>query len=242
MIVLFTDFGYRGPYVGQMKGVLATRAINVPVIDLMHDAPSFEPRSAAYLLAALIEPFPTESVFLAIVDPGVGHPDRRPLIVQADHRWFVGPDNGLLNSVMSQASSVNAWEITWRPERLSDSFHGRDLFAPVAAQLALGQMPEAKSIAPESILPADWPSDVYEILYIDHYGNAMTGIRADSLDSDRPLEINGCQLEYVRTFSLAEKGRPFWYRNSAGLVELAVNSGSIAELLDLKLGDVVTHA
>ncbi|MGD8576777.1 MAG: SAM-dependent chlorinase/fluorinase [Thiohalophilus sp.] len=240
MIVLFTDFGYRGPYVGQLKGVLATHAINVPVIDLMHDAPSFNPRSAAYLLAAIIEPFPAESVILAIVDPGVGHPDRRPLIVKADERWFVGPDNGLLNTVISFAREVSAWEITWRPEYLSDSFHGRDLFAPVAAQLALGQMPEVKPLAVESILPDDWPSDLYEILYIDQYGNAMTGIRAGQITNDQIIKCNGHEFRYARTFSLSQSEQPFWYNNSAGLVELAVNSGSVTELLNLRLGQPLT--
>ncbi len=237
MIVLFTDFGYEGPYVGQMKGVLASHAPDVPVIDLMHDAPVFNHHAAAYLLAAVSAPFPEESVFLSVVDPGVGHPGRRPVIVRADNKWFVGPGNTLFNTVIKLAGEVEAWEITWRPSQLSDSFHGRDLFAPVAAQLALGQMPEAERISVTDLLSLDWPSDRYEIIYFDHYGNAMTGIRADTLSSDQQLLLGEQKLYYARTFSVAETGRPFWYRNSSGLVELAMDSASLCEQLKLQIGD-----
>lgn len=239
MIVLFTDFGYEGPYVGQMKGILARQAPGVPIIDLMHDAPSFNPHAAAYLLTALVDPFPDQAVFVCVVDPGVGHPDRRAVLLQADNRWFVGPDNGLFNNLIKLAEEVTAWEITWRPDYLSDSFHGRDLFAPVAAQLALGQMPAAERLSVADMLQVDWPSDREEIIYIDHYGNAMTGIRADSLSSDQQILIGDQKLYYARTFSMAEKGRPFWYRNSAGLVEIALYGDSVAERLDLCLGDKV---
>ncbi|MFO8024785.1 S-adenosyl-l-methionine hydroxide adenosyltransferase family protein [Thiohalophilus sp.] len=239
MVVLFTDFGYAGPYVGQMKGVLARHAPNVPVIDLMHDAPVYNHHAAAYLLAALASSFPDGSVFLSVVDPGVGHPDRRPVIVHADNRWFVGPGNSLFNTVIKLASEVEVWDITWRPPKLCASFHGRDLFAPVAAQLSLGQMPEAERISSTDLLSLDWPSDRYEIIYFDRYGNAMTGIRADTLTSDQQLLIGEQKLYYTRTFSLAEKGRPFWYRNSSGLVELAMDRDSLREHLQLKVGDKV---
>ncbi len=138
MIVLFTDFGWQGPYVGQMKAVLAKQAPREPLIDLMHDVPTFNPRAAAYLLASLIDPFPPDTVFLTVVDPGVGSQLRSPCVMKAAGRWYVGPDNGLFNVIAKQAASYMAWEIDWRPDTLSDSFHGRDLFAPVAAQLARG--------------------------------------------------------------------------------------------------------
>jgi len=240
MIVLFTDFGYQGPYVGQMKGILATRAMNIPVIDLMHDVPVFNPRAAAYLLASLIEPFPEQTVFLCVVDPGVGDPQRRPCIVQADNRWFVGPDNGLFNTVIKLADEARAWQITWRPEALSDSFHGRDLFAPVAAQLALGKMPAAEPLAVTEMTGSDWPADLPEIIYLDHYGNAMTGIRADRVRTDQQIRIKDHILSYARTFSSVESGHAFWYRNSAGLVEISINSGSAVTQFGLQVGDPVS--
>ncbi|MGO8915196.1 MAG: S-adenosyl-l-methionine hydroxide adenosyltransferase family protein [Stellaceae bacterium] len=135
MIVLFTDFGAGGPYLGQVKAVLYGAAPTIPVIDLMADAPAHDPMSAAYLLAAYVSEFPHGTVFLAVVDPGVGS-GRRAVAAEIDGRWYVAPDNGLLEPLLRRAKVARAWEIAWRPERLSASFHGRDLFAPIAARLA----------------------------------------------------------------------------------------------------------
>ena len=98
LILLFTDFGIGGPYVGQVKAVLSARIAEVRMIDLMHDAPAHDPRAAAYLLAALVPESPPGSIFLGVVDPGVGTEARRPVVVQADGRWFVGPGNGIFPS------------------------------------------------------------------------------------------------------------------------------------------------
>ncbi len=140
MIVLFTDFGLEGPYVGQIKAVLHREAPGVPVVDLFHDAPAHAPELAAYLLAAYVGEFPEDAVFLCVVDPGVGS-GRRPVMVRADDRWYVGPDNGLLAIIARRARSPGWWDITIRPQRLSATFHGRDLFAPAAARLARGERP-----------------------------------------------------------------------------------------------------
>lgn len=241
MIVLFTDFGMTGPYVGQMKSVLYQQAPTIPVIDLMHDAPSFDPRAAAYLLASLTGGFPQDSVFLCVVDPGVGS-QRRPLIARINERWFVGPDNGLFSIVAQHApdqSEVRWWEISWLPERLSSSFHGRDLFAPVAAMLANGEAPPGHlvDISPDRL--CRWPSDLEKIIYIDHFGNAMTGIRAANLDKHHIIAAGEQQLRWARTFADVAKGQGFWYENSNGLVELAVNQGRADEILRLSVGDAV---
>jgi S-adenosylmethionine hydrolase len=127
MIVLFTDFGLHGPYTGQMKVVLQRIAPGTPVIDLFADAPIGNPRASAYLLAAYAVWFPAGTIFLAVVDPGVGG-TRPAVIVKADGRRYVGPGNGLF--VQRRAGEALSWDITWRPEGLSASFHGRDLFAP----------------------------------------------------------------------------------------------------------------
>jgi S-adenosylmethionine hydrolase len=135
LLVLFTDFGVHGPYVGLLKLAILRHAPNLQLIDLCHNAPVFDAQSAAYLLAACVNDFPEGTVFLGVVDPGVGGP-RSGLILNADGRWYVGPDNGLFDRVGSCSQYLKAWRITWRPDRLSASFHGRDLFAPVAARLA----------------------------------------------------------------------------------------------------------
>lgn len=242
MIVLFTDFGERGPYVGQMKAVLAQQAPNIPVIDLMHDAPVFDARASAYLLAAYVDEFPEGTVILGVVDPGVGNAQRKPIMVQVDGRWFVGPDNGLFDVVAKRGanaqSQVQWWEITWRPEKLSNSFHGRDLFAPVAASLACGEAPPGERV--ESRKTFAGPDDFPAIVYIDHFGNAITGLRAKTIAKTTLLKISGQSLAFARTFSEVQKGQAFWYENANGLVEIAVNCGHAADLLELHLGDQIS--
>jgi len=238
MIVLFTDFGWQGPYVGQMKTVLRQLAPQQPVVDLMHDVPAFQPRAAAYMLASLVEKLPGETVCLAVVDPGVGSRQRRPCVVKADGRWYVGPDNGLFNVVARQSSEFKVWEISWRPEGLSDSFHGRDLFAPVAAQLASGQLPQM-TLTALADAPYNWSMDLTEIIYIDHFGNAMTGLRNELVSKDSRLKIHDHFIPYARVFAEAQTGKPFWYFNSNGLIEIAMNQTSAAQFLDLAIGTEV---
>lgn len=238
MIVLFTDFGLAGPYTGQMKAVLAQQAPGTPVIDLFADAPAFDPQLSAYLLAAYAESFPPGSVFVAVVDPGVGS-DRRPLIVEADGRLFVGPDNGLFELVRRRAGEVRAWAIDWRPAVLSASFHGRDLFAPVAAALATGGAVERTPLDPAAIARTGWPDDLPRIVYIDIYGNSMTGIRASSLGQDTVLRAGGHLIRRGRTFADVPTGAALWYGNSNGLAEIAVNCGPADRKLGLAVGDPV---
>jgi hypothetical protein len=238
MIVLFTDFGLEGPYTGQVRAVLYQTATGVPVIDLFADAPAGRPKPAAYLLAAYGAWFPPGTVFLAVIDPGVGG-SRTPIIVEAEGRWYVGPDNGLFELVMRRAGSARSWEILWRPETLSASFHGRDLFAPVAAQLARGEHPAHTPRAPEIGRHADWPDDLAEIVYVDRYGNAMTGLRVALLPTEARLAVSRRVLRRARTFSDVPAGEAFWYENSNGLAEIAVNAGRAADALQLAVGSPV---
>jgi len=238
VIVLFTDFGPCGPYLGQMRGVLQARAPGVPVVELMCDAPAFSPRPASSLLAALVEPFPKGSIFLCVVDPGVGTV-RDPLFLRIDDFWYVGPDNGIFDQVAKRAGSLEAWRIDWRPESMSESFHGRDLFAPVAAWLARGEQIAATRLDAYPRLLNEVPDDLSEVIYLDAFGNAMSGIRADVIDDDALLAVGAQRLNFARTFGEVEKGAPFWYRNALGLVEIAVNQGSAAEELGLRIGDPV---
>lgn len=233
MIALFTDFGLRGPYVGQMKAVLLDAAPEVPLVDLMHDAPVFDARSSAYLLAALVEAFPAGTVFLGVVDPGVGSVARRPVMVHAGGHWFVGPDNGLFEVVARRQAAAEWHEILWRPPKLSASFHGRDLFAPVAAALARGELPDSTPLVRQTA--PDWPQDLAQIIYIDDFGNAMTGLRASRMPADACLRLDGQTLPRARTFSDVTPGQGFWYANANGLAEVAVNQGHAARALGLSL-------
>ena len=241
-IALFTDFGTGDLYVGQVKAVLQRLAPPIAVIDLLHDAPSFNVRASAHLLAAMVACLGEDSVCLAVVDPGVGGA-RDAVIVQADGRWYVGPDNGLLSVVGARALKGDCWRVVWQPEPLSASFHGRDLFAPVAATLAV-----------QGGLPKDWfehtgmlnvdfgGDDLPEIIYIDHYGNAHTGIRAGGIPREALLAAGERRLPFARVYSEVAEGEAFWYENSQGLVEIAVNCGHAAQLFDLKIGDDVAWA
>lgn len=238
MIALFTDFGPADPYVGQVHAVLARQAPGVPVIDLLHAVPVFDIRAGAYLLPAYTQEFPPASVLLCVVDPGVGG-GRKGLMLEADGRWYVGPDNGLLTLVARRARDVQCHEIRWLPAHLSASFHGRDLFAPVAAMLARGVVPAHAPAILDCAVNASWPDDLPRILYIDHYGNAITGMRAAIMPQHAVLHLRGQALHFALTFSAAPPGKPFWYANANGLVEIAVNRGSAAALLHLQLGDAV---
>lgn len=238
MIVLFSDFGISGPYVGQMKAVLYREAPGCVQVDLFHDLPAFDIRAAAYLLAAYSREFSPGTVFLCVMDPGVGG-SRRAAMVQVDGCWFVGPDNGLFNVVASRGRRVQWYDIDWRPPQLSASFHGRDLFAPVAARLAKGEPPPGTPCALAQRLLPDWPEELWQVVYIDHFGNAITGLRAEAVSRDSRLQVHGHTLSWARTFSEQAPGRGFWYENANGLVEIAVNQGRADQVFNLGVGDVL---
>ncbi|NKB19770.1 MAG: hypothetical protein GKS01_04410 [Alphaproteobacteria bacterium] len=238
MIILFTDFGPSGPYVGQMRAAIAKRAPDEAVIELLSDAPEFDPKASAYLLAALATDFPDDAVFLCVVDPGVGG-DRLPIIIEADKQIFVGPDNGLFSILIRRSSKVSAKKITWKPDRLSASFHGRDLFAPVAAKISTGETVSNEPIPTDTIARPDWPNDLESIVYTDHYGNAITGIRANTLSPTTKLKWSGNEFSYARTFSSVETGAAFWYENANGLAEISVNQGR-ADDLGLVIGQPIS--
>lgn len=240
MIVLYTDFGWNGPYLGQVRAALIREAPAIPVVDLMADAPAFNPKAAAYLLAALVPEFPIGTVFLCVIDPGVGACARSPVILNVDGRWFVGPDNGLFDLVVRRGRSVRKRIVTWRPVRLASTFHGRDLFAPVAAALARGQMVASSVAQNTSTARSEWPDDLGEIIYVDGFGNAITGIRASRVDPRATLlRCAEAVIPHGSTFGDVSKGEPLWYENSNGLVEIAVNQGSAAQRLGLTIGAAV---
>ncbi|HSO06260.1 MAG TPA: SAM-dependent chlorinase/fluorinase [Pelomicrobium sp.] len=238
-IVLFTDFGSADLYVGQVHAVLAAEAPDIGIVDLLHDAPRFDARAGAHLLAALTPQLRTPSVVLAVVDPGVGGA-RDAVAVRCGAHWLVGPDNGLLSVAVARTSQAAAYTITWRPGLLSPTFHGRDLFAPVAARLARGDDP-ASLLAPRERLSVQFSDgDLAEVIYVDHYGNAITGLRAGDGLHDARLQAGGRNLARARTFSDVPAGSAFWYVGSLGLVEIAVNGGSAADVLGLGIGDAVS--
>jgi S-adenosylmethionine hydrolase len=239
MIFTFTDFGMDGPYLGQVKAVLWREAPGQPVFDLFADAPDRRPCESAYLLAAYAQTLPPGAHILGVVDPGVGG-DRPGVALKLDGRWFVGPGNGLFEIAERRAASVQSHVIAARPELLWASFHGRDLFAPILGKLAAGAEPAAIGLepAPQPRFHA-WPDDLARVVYVDVYGNLMTGLRASSLPKGARLRLNGQTLARAGTFSDVGEGQGLWYENANGLAEIAVNRGNAATRLAAAIGSKV---
>lgn len=241
MIVLFTDYGLKDAYVGQLHTVLAQLAPNEVVIDLLHNVPKYNLRAGGYLLAHYAKEYAPGTIFVCVVDPGVGS-GRPPLAIQADGKWFIGPGDaqpvtGLFTRVLLESNQSSCFLIKWHPEQLSSSFHGRDLFAPVAAKLANGDQLNLTPLPLAAKNLSDWPDDLFQIIYVDHYGNAMSGIQAKQLPEGSKIIVNKNSLNFAQTFSKVPPGSCFWYANSIGLVEIAANQSSAAETLGLTVGD-----
>lgn len=239
IVTLTTDFGTVDGYAGEMKGVVLSLAPSARLVDVTHAVAQGDVRGGAWVLGRIWRRFPPEAVHLAVVDPGVGG-DRGAVAARVDGRWFVGPDNGLLTLVLrdgEEAGTARALD----PDRagleeVSDTFHGRDLFAPVAARLAHGDDPPGSAVPPS--YGPDAGGELAEVIYVDGFGNAMTGLCAPQ-DRDRTLRAAGRDLPGVRTFADVEPGGAMWLVNSIGLVEIAVNQGSAAADLELRVGTAV---
>jgi S-adenosylmethionine hydrolase len=237
MIAIFTDYGSQGPCIGHVYAVLERYAPDERIITLMADAPRFNPIASAYLLHVLSRPFPIDSIFFAVVDPGVGNNIAKPIIMNVDGRWFVGPNNGLFDLIARNNKKLNSWSIDWKAELLSKTFHGRDLYAPLCGMLANKKLPPGNEFKWED--KNHFPDDLYEIIYIDNFGNSMTGVRAGQLNSECCLVVSGHALKNASTFSDVNPGNGFWYENSYGLIEIAINRGSAQKKMGLDIGNIV---
>lgn len=236
MIVLLTDFGLADVYVGVMKGVIAHLAPGIPVVDLSHGVPPQDVRVGALWLDASWRYFPEGTVFLCVVDPGVGTA-RRPVAVRAAGRTFVGPDNGLFGLLpMEEAREITAqWGL---PER-SRTFHGRDLFGPVAARLAAGAaFADVGPLLPQ-LVPLALPSprgDAGEVLWADGYGNLVTNLPGRD---DGVLQIAGQDAPVRRAYGDAAAGELTALTGSTGRLEVAVAGGNAAARLGVGAGTPV---
>lgn len=234
MIVLLTDFGLEGPYIGQLQAVLQQQAPGVPLVQLFSDLPPFDIQAAAYLLPAYAQGFPPGSVFLCVVDPGVGS-GRPGVVLAADGCWYVGPNEGLFALLARRAARLEC-RLLPEPPGAAATFHGRDVFAPAAARLARGVTLPAAPLDVAVLEQPDWPDELFRVVYVDRFGNALTGVRADTLDAGMRLQVNGHVLRSARTFADMAPGEAFWYANSNGLVEFAVNRGRACDVLRLEVG------
>jgi S-adenosyl-L-methionine hydrolase (adenosine-forming) len=250
IITLLTDFGLADPYVGMMKGAALSVNPSATLVDLTHEVPPQDVATGAFLLAHAAGYFPPGTIHVAVVDPGVGS-RRRPIAVAADDQVFVGPDNGLLSLALRSRRRRRAVVLRdvryfWR-ER-SHTFHGRDLFAPVAAHLSLGVALGELGPPAGRLVSLPWPRPRTRgrrihgaILLVDRYGNLITNIDHRQLGA-RVMIVAGQHRwrRIVDAYADAAPGEPLALVDSYGLLELAVRDGSAAERLGLRRGDPVT--
>ncbi len=251
IITLLSDFGLQDGYVAAMKGVILTIRPQTVLVDISHMVPPQDIQWGAFILATACPFFPTGSIHLGVVDPGVGT-SRRPLLVEADGRYFVGPDNGLFSLVIERAASRQAWELDrseyWLPH-VGSTFHGRDIFAPTAAHLAAGVPPGSLGtpceILMEKGIEVTKSSDgvvVGRVIHIDHFGNAVTNIAYRDLTGPARIELLRVEakpslfLPFIKTYGDMAKGSLAALWSSHGLLEIAMNGGNAAQELDLHRG------
>lgn len=255
LITLLTDFGTRDYYVAAMKGVILSRSSRVQIVDVTHEIEPQNVLSAAYVLLGAYNQFPPGTVHLAIVDPGVGS-IRRGIVLRTDHYYFVGPDNGLFSLAVPESAEAFAIEpSSYLPTQISNTFHGRDIFAPVGAALAAGVKVEELAIPIRQItrLPSlvDAPPTMMHsrLIHIDRFGNGITGIERRHLNSDIlpagfNLRVSSGQVIHKQKRFYAEEpvlsGQPFLIWGSLGFLEISVTNGSAAEALGFSCGQAVT--
>lgn len=249
-IALLTDFGTRDHYVGAMKGVILSIAPSAVIVDISHEVAAQDVREAAYTLRACYRDFPGGTTFVAVVDPGVGS-ERRAILVEADGYYFIGPDNGLLSFVLNEEARIFILsnELYFR-HPVSSTFHGRDIFAPVAAHLFAGVGLE--EFGPRIYDPfrisggrpaISGEGTEGEVIHIDRFGNLVTNITSEGLPASYIVEINGGAIEKRCTYyAEANKGELFSIAGSAGFLEISVRDGSAAEMLGAKIGQKVSVA
>ncbi len=248
VITLCTDFGTADGYVGEVKGVLSTLAPGVPIIDVTHDIPPQDVEAARLAVARYWRRFPPGTVHLVVVDPGVGT-GRAGLAVASDGRCLVGPDNGVLSPALF-ALDARAVQVA-EPPGVSPTFHGRDVFAPVAAQLAMGVPLHAlgepmhepvRRRTPPPVRRADGALEG-EILTFDRFGNAVTNlVPSRPVAGCATVEMMGQVIPVVRTYGDVPPGAPLALVGSSGLVEVAVRNGSAALRFGIARGQGVVLA
>lgn len=252
VITLTTDFGQTDGYVGAMKGVILSICPEAVLVDISHEIRPQAVEQAAYVLSTAVDYFPPGTVHLVVVDPGVGS-ERRPIAVQAARATYVSPDNGVLSLALNQDPARQAVHLTEQGYHLSpvsETFHGRDIFAPVAARLACGsaldELGEALPLSDLVELPNHAPQPLpgggwrCTILHVDRFGNLIINFRPQSPQRGLKVGAGGRWIEqFSRTFADADSGDLLAYAGSSGYLEIAVREGSAAKTLSLDAGDTV---
>jgi S-adenosylmethionine hydrolase len=255
LVSLTTDFGLKDPYVGQLKAALLTVCPDVVIVDVTHEIEKYNVAMGGIILASTVRFFPEGSIHVGVVDPGVGGP-RRPIIMETERSMFVGPDNGLLAMAAEQEGIKHVFEITekrYMRREVSRTFHGRDVFAPVAGHLANGVNPRSVGKEVKDYTPLRIPRPTVErglmeaqVLYVDSFGNVVTNVKKTDLE-EAGLNVNDevkievkskvVKASVKEAYYEAERGKPVLLLGSQGFVEIALREGSAAKLLKLSSGE-----
>jgi S-adenosylmethionine hydrolase len=258
IITLITDFGENDHYVASMKGVMLWINPVINIVDITHNVIPHDIFEAAFILKNAYRYFPPHSIHMIIVDPEVGS-SRRPILVCTDNHQFICPDNGLLTMVLEEETVIKAYEITaqhYRRGIVSDTFHGRDIFAPAAAWLSKGlgaqnlgdEISDIKRIEIPAPVLLDGSRINGQVIHIDRFGNAILNVNIDFLqriDTEilkRKIRIksgNVILTEFKKNYSEGETGKPFFLLNSSNFLEIAMNRSSAASILLLKRGSEI---
>jgi S-adenosyl-L-methionine hydrolase (adenosine-forming) len=246
IVTLSTDFGLADAYVAAMKAAVLRRAPDARLIDVSHEIPPQDILLGSFVLERALDAFDPGTIHLAVVDPGVGT-RRKILLVEIHRQWVVCPDNGLITWGWRRwGDSARSRELTWRPPRVSSTFHGRDIMAPAVGMLASGKKPSTltdRACIPRllKVTPAKRPAKGGEIIYIDRFGNAITNIPGSALPRGNcKISVGGKNLGSIKlTYEDVQKGECLALIGSAELLEIAVRDGSAQRELRLHIGDKV---
>ncbi len=254
VVTLLSDFGLKDPYVAEMKAVILSISPEARIVDITHEIEKFNIRMGAFVLASVAPYFPLNTVHVAVVDPGVGT-KRRPVIVETERGFYVGPDNGLLMLAAHKEGIVKVYHIVnpkYMLSRVSRTFHGRDIFAPAAAHLAAGTSPSEFGPAirdyvfPEFAKPQAGKGEVVgEVLHVDGFGNIISNISAEDLEragfreGDSLLVRLGAKtltLRFCSAYGEVPAGAALAIIGGSGFLEVAVNRGSASRTFKAKVG------
>jgi S-adenosyl-L-methionine hydrolase (adenosine-forming) len=250
ILTLTTDFGASDHYVGTMKGVILGICPPAQIVDICHDVTPFEVTEGAYSIAQSYRYFPQKTVHVVVVDPGVGT-KRRPILVEAAGQYFIGPDNGVLSMVYAQEKHRVRLIANDRyfHKPVSATFHGRDIFAPVAAHVAAGVAPSRMGKLIQDYLRPDFAKPQRNIegawtgrvLKIDRFGNIVTNFHSsDFPDAPLTLTIGRHKIATLaQTYAEAPPGKPFLIVGSSGYLEVSIDQGSAAQKLGCRLGQTI---
>jgi len=255
LITLLTDFGAQDYFVAAMKGVILSANPDARIVDISHEIPAQDIQAGAFNLLAVYHNFPPGTIHTAVVDPGVGS-ERRAIIIECADQFFVGPDNGLFSFVVQHERNCRIHEVTnekFFRHPVSNTFHGRDIFAPVAAALSNGTAAHEFGPRTDAIVELDtlMPRQTAEgriagrIIHIDRFGNCITNLTRKHLGNENAdalqVNVNGRQINSFRQFfsQAPVKDELFMFLGSAGFIEIAARNASAASILKVTRGQSI---